>query len=49
MLQGNSKTQNIFPCGNIFAPFQTCNVKPGQCGMQATALCSNAGNIYTFR
>jgi len=36
MPQSNSKTQNIFPCGNIFVPVQTNNIRGEVCSSAAT-------------
>jgi hypothetical protein len=36
MLQSNSRTQNIFPCGNIFASVQANNIKGELCSLEAT-------------
>jgi hypothetical protein len=38
MPQGNSKTQNIFPNGNIFVHVQTGNRNAALCGAEATRL-----------
>jgi hypothetical protein len=49
MLQGNSKTQNIFPFRNIFVPVQTDKIKARRCGQEATQRVQSliVGNIYT--